>query len=527
MIPFRKSASLPAVLLIASLLLLFVGGPAEAQERRVALVVGNGAYQKLAPLRNPANDAEDTAAALTRLGFDVVKVVNGSYARMMDAVETFGRKLKGADAGLFYYAGHGVQSAGVNYLLPVDAEIAEEYQLRFKAPSADYVLEAMNAAGGRLNVVILDACRDNPFASFRSAGRGLAVVGNAPPGAVIVYATDPGKAAADGAGRNGIFTAAFLKHAATPGLDIKALFDRVGQDVARETNYAQTPWVSSKFYGSFYLAGAPAAAPATQPAIRPAPIPSPVPQPAARRVPEGMVWVEGGTFTMGDTFGDGDADEKPTRKVTVSGFWMGKHEVTFGEFDRFCADTGRSRPGDEGWGRGNRPVINVSWYDAVEYCNWLSRKEGLRTAYSGSGTNITCDFSADGYRLPTEAEWEYAAKGGTSGRGYKYSGGNDPDSVAWHGSNSGGRTRPVGGKQPNELGLYDMSGNVWEWCWDWYENYGSLAQTDHRDPSLGSGRVDRGGSYNRDAYRLRSSDRDYYFPSSSSNNLGFRLVRTP
>ena len=131
MIPFRKNASLPAVLLAAFLLLLSAGGTAEAQERRVALVVGNGAYQNLAPLRNPANDAEDTAAALAKLGFEVVKVVNGTYALMMYAVETFGRRLKGADAG------HGVQSAGVNYLLPVDADIAEEYQLRFKAPGAD------------------------------------------------------------------------------------------------------------------------------------------------------------------------------------------------------------------------------------------------------------------------------------------------------------------------------------------------------------------------------------------------------
>ena len=99
---------------------------------------------------------------------------------------------------------------------------------------------------------------------------------------------------------------------------------------------------------------------------------------------------------MGDTFGDGDADEKPARRVTVSGFYMGKHEVTFDEYDAFCADTGRGRPGDEGWGRGKRPVINVSWNDAAEYCNWLSRKEGLRPAYSGSGNNTTCDFSANG-----------------------------------------------------------------------------------------------------------------------------------
>ena len=251
--PFRKNITLPAVLLAASLLLLSAGGPADAQERRVALVVGNGAYQKLAPLRNPANDAEDTAAALAKLGFDVVKVVNGSYARMMDAVETFGRRLKGADAGLFYYAGHGVQSAGVNYLLPVDADISEEYQLRFKAPSADYVLEAMNTAGSKLNVVILDACRDNPFASFRRAGRGLAVIGNAPPGAVIVYATDPGKAAADGRGRNGSFylagTPAVAPQALRP-LHVSASFESFpgGEPLLNGITLEEMRWVDNNPY---------------------------------------------------------------------------------------------------------------------------------------------------------------------------------------------------------------------------------------------------------------------------------------
>jgi formylglycine-generating enzyme required for sulfatase activity len=127
----------------------------------------------------------------------------------------------------------------------------------------------------------------------------------------------------------------------------------------------------------------------------------------------------------------------------------------------------------------------VSWYDAAEYCNRLSRKEGLRPAYSGSGTNISCDFTADDYRLPTEAEWEYAAKGGNKSGGYTYAGGNDPGSVACYKSNSGNKTQPVGGRPANELELYDMSGNVWEWCWDWYGSYGSASQTDPPGAVLG------------------------------------------
>ena len=124
------------------------------------------------------------------------------------------------------------------------------------------------------------------------------------------------------------------------------------------------------------------------------------------------------------------------------------------------------------------PVICVSWYDAVDYCNWLSRKDGLLPAYSRGGNSIQCNFSANGYRLPTEAEWEYAATGGSSSRGYTYSGSNTIGNVAWYSGNSGLKPHPVGGKQANELGLYDMSGNVWEWCWDWYGDYPSRSQTD-------------------------------------------------
>jgi len=263
----------------------------------------------------------------------------------------------------------------------------------------------------------------------------------------------------------------------------------------------------------------PAAAVKQQPEAQPAP--------TARPAPEGMVWVEGGTFRMGDTFGDGNSNEKPVHNVTVSGFSIGKYEVTFDEYDAFCADTGKSRQDDQGWGRGRQPAINVSWNDAVEYCNWLSRKEDLRPVYTRSGNSVSCDWNADGYRLPTEAEWEYAAKGGSRSGGYKYSGENDPGTVGWYDSNSGGRTQPVGGKQGNEAGLYDMTGNVWEWCWDyWNETYSSASQKDPRGPSQNSGRVNRGGSWYNDARFVRSTIRKFIGPDYKSFNLGFRLARS-
>jgi len=251
-------------------------------------------------------------------------------------------------------------------------------------------------------------------------------------------------------------------------------------------------------------------------------------------VPEGMVLVEKGSFTMGDTWGDGDSNEKPTHKVTFTyDFYMGKYEVTFDECDALCEANGGSKPRDYGWGRGQRPVINVSWWDAITYCNWLNEKEDLPKAYDSNGNlldkdgRITTDPSkVVGYRLPTEAEWEYAARGGNKSQGYKYAGSDNIDEVAWYSSNSGGMTQEVGKKAPNELGIYDMSGNVWEWCSDWFGYYSSSAQTNPYNSAAGSYRVYRGGSWYGDATYTRVADRLYRSPTSTRNFLGFRICRT-
>ena len=237
------------------------------------------------------------------------------------------------------------------------------------------------------------------------------------------------------------------------------------------------------------------------------------------KTPE-MIVVEGGTFEMGST--NGESDEKPVHQVTVSSFLIGKYEVTQALWESIMGSNPSSYKGNV------RPVESVSWYDVVEFCNKLSEKEGLQKAYSGSGENIKCDFTSNGYRLPTEAEWEYAARGGNKSRGYKYSGSNDLDQVGWYTSNSGSETKEVGKKQPNELGLYDMSGNVWEWCWDWKGEYSSSSQTDPRGPNSGSVRVNRGGGWHYSAEYCRVAVRIIYFcyPVVRSHNLGFRLVRT-
>lgn len=216
-----------------------------------------------------------------------------------------------------------------------------------------------------------------------------------------------------------------------------------------------------------------------------------------------MVYVSGGTFTMGETPEQGsDAydDEKPAHRVTLSSYYIGKYEVTQAEWKAVMGSNPSNFKGD------NLPVDNVSWNDCQEFIRKLNTLTGKN------------------FRLPTEAEWEFAARGGNNSRGYKYSGSNNIGSVAWYDGNSGSKTHPVGQKSPNELGLYDMSGNVWEWCQDWYGDFSSSSQTNPTGPVSGSNRVNRGGSWYGDARACRVSLRSYDTSDYRNDLLGLRLV---
>ncbi|NLA39788.1 MAG: SUMF1/EgtB/PvdO family nonheme iron enzyme, partial [Methanomicrobiales archaeon] len=191
------------------------------------------------------------------------------------------------------------------------------------------------------------------------------------------------------------------------------------------------------------------------------------------------VFVQGGSFRMGDVWGGGFDGEKPIHNVTLSSFYIGKYEVTQALYKEIMGNNPSYFKGD------NLPVVGVTWYNAVEFCNKLSEKAGLQKVYTISGTSVRADFTKSGYRLPTEAEWEYAARsGGREDR--KWSGTNTEGELgnyAWYDSNSGNKTHPVGTKKANDLGIYDMSGNVYEWCWDWKGNYSSFSQTNPTGPS--------------------------------------------
>ncbi|MBU4257956.1 MAG: caspase family protein [Proteobacteria bacterium] len=222
------------------------------KEDRVALVIGNSDY-KTAPLANPANDASDMASSLSKCGFNVIKYINCSKQQMRRAIREFGEKIRSGGVGLFYYAGHGLQVNGVNYLVPVDADVNVEYEVEDECVQASSVLGAMEYAGNRLNIVILDACRNNPLKrSFRSGATGLARM-DAPAGSLIAYATAPGSVAADGTGRNGLYTSNLMKYMMIPGLSIEEMFKNARLNVMNATNKAQVPWESSSMTGDFYF----------------------------------------------------------------------------------------------------------------------------------------------------------------------------------------------------------------------------------------------------------------------------------
>lgn len=244
-----------------------------------------------------------------------------------------------------------------------------------------------------------------------------------------------------------------------------------------------------------------------------------------------MVYIEGGSFYMGNDY-SGALDEKPEHKVTVDDFYISKYEVTFEMYDNFCKATGHELPSDGQHGRGKNAVINVSWESAVKYCNWLSTRFGFEKVYDikidSMGMKIEkVNWDADGFRLPTEAEWEYVAKGGSKSQGYAFAGSNEPKEIAWYRENSKATLQPVGTLKPNELGVYDMLGNAYEWCWDFYDEsyYGKKVDQNPRGADKGDRRVYRGGNFESTEEFIRITRRYALNININSGLIGIRLVQ--
>ena len=564
--------------IISILLLLSVlqTTPVQARER-IALVIGNSNYNSLKRLANPGNDAREVGASLRNLGFHLVKnkvLYNLNEIDFLNAITQFSRESQGAEMALVYYAGHGVQIGQKSYLLPTDTPKNITLVSR-RAIALSRVLSQLKGKA-ELSIAIFDACREIPQlqdeanragfgGNLRAFGRPRITGSNQ----IIAYATAEGEYAKDGTGQHSPYTQALLNRLNTSTEDVRTLFDQVAYDVSQKTG--QVPDVTAKAVrpNTYYFRQPHSAEKLrltinTSPQdaririlnIRPAyqagmllatnkdyqiEVTAPGYQrqlktvrynaggeqilsvvltalpgaqaasnttssihhkPTDRQNGIDMVWVEPGCFRMGSD--KGDDDEKPVHRVCLSqGYYMGKYEVTQAQWEKVMGHNPSSFKGK------NHPVEKVSWDDVQEFIAKLNTQSGLH------------------YRLPTEAEWEYACRSG--GKDQKYCGGNELDSLAWYRKNSNGKTHSVGSKQANDLGIYDMSGNVWEWVSDWYgkDYYRHSPTNDPKGPATGRNRVNRGGSWNLNAYYLRSANRNFYSPDYRDYNLGFRLVRQP
>lgn len=346
------------------------------------------------------------------------------------------------------------------------------------------------------------------------------------------FSTRPGETAEDGSGSNSPYVSSLVKRIKECNTSIYDIFTEVNNDVQQLTNKRQVPYMGGTLNGRFYFCNTTAAsAPVTNPTNTTPPATStttPPPAsddaPAAKNLPapiqkliNDMVYVPGGTFTMGCTAEQGsdcEDDEKPAHRVTVSSFKIGKYEVTQAQWRAVMGTTIRQQrdKADKSfslYGEGDEyPMYYVSYYDALDFITELNAMTGLK------------------FRLPTEAEWEYAARGGRDSKGFKYSGSASIDKVAVY--NSSG-TQPVGSKTNgyNELGLYDMTGNVWEWCADWYDKnyYESSPMENPKGPASGLYRVVRGGSWGYYPWVCRVASRDWFTPDSRGHDNGFRLAQ--
>ena len=554
-----------------------------AQAQRVALLVANQAYE-VGRLTYPVQDAAVMREALLKIGFrpaDVVTVTNADQRSLRRAIQEFGRRAQGAEVAFLYYSGHATQALGQNWLIPIGADIQTEAGYELEAVSAQAALSQMNMARPKVGIVVLDACRDNPAAVTKSGTKGLGRMDSGDR-TLLAFATAPNDTAAD----NGVYARTLAAELQRPGQELLAAFRRTTAEVRRATGGRQVPRVSEvSLDEEVYLAGrgpAPTpspnpssnstawATPAAQPAPAPAAAPVPAPAVATGRSPgerfrdcadcPEMVVIGAGSFSMGSpqSEADRDADEGPQRSVTIQrSFALGRYELTVGEFKRFVqaasyvteAERNVGQQGCRAWDASDgkfdwraglswrnpgfeqadsHPVVCVSWNDAQAYIAWLGRQTGQT------------------YRLPSEAEWEYAARAGSStSRPW----GDDPKDACRHANvadqskSPSGRTwtkkhecsdgywftAPAGSYAANRFGLSDMMGNAWEWVQDCYDEkaYAGQAPNDGRAHEVAgcSTRVLRGGSWGDIPQIVRSASRVRSTPDNRSFSTGVRLAR--
>ena len=681
---------------------------------RKALVIGNANYAE-GSLPNSINDATDIAATLQDLGFTVSLHKDLNREGFYKAVGDFVSALVSSDEAVFFYSGHAAQIEGTNYLIPINEHIDSATRCAYLSYNISMLLEELSRAA--VSIVILDACRDNPFEFSRSLRSGLAPVRAAAGSQYVIFATAEGKTAIEGEGRNSPFTQSLLANMRVPGLKITDLVQIVSNEVAIKTRELQIPYSTGILRQDFYFAKTEPITPvhlmpenyAGEPKtsipqgvgsiivktslggdiylddnfiqslfagnqatwidipigvheiklINPRAsiirkvqvennqtamldfdaldtykgkkevtplqesisansvsteqyfikdVPLPIVNKATNGTgtlfitsafvgdvylggkligkvdtekqcrfanvdagsytlevmhrtlfcrreisiynrgkeklilatsdfvpyPDGLQYLSGGTFQMGTYFLDRGGEERPRHEVQLSPFLMSKTEIDQKIWTEVMGYNHSEIKGS------NLPVTNVSFYEAVEFCNALSVRNGLTPCYKIDKKltdlnnlcvldtlhyTIICNWKANGYRLPTEAEWEYVSRCGDNYNKNQFSGSNKASDVSWYSGNSEDRLQEVATKEPNEWGFYDLSGNVLEWCWDYFDNYTKQKQVDPNGPEQGFYHIARGGSFYRPADAGSCTARFGFVPQHKSNELGFRIVR--
>lgn len=532
-----------------------VPGIVNLKFQKCALVIGNQDYLDT-KLNSPVDDANKMATALKELGFEVILLTNLSKIQTEEALQRFSDSLPTTGVCLFYFSGLGSQHNGTNYLMPVDVaqQNSKDVDLSNRCVAVDKVIQTMGDSHLLTKVLIFDTEFNDPGHEKKSQNLWI----NIPRETIISFATTPGRHALDGIGNGSPYTRNLLESLSKQGQTIEEVFKEAAKKVANESEGEQVPFMLSTLTGSFYP-NHPADAGSEADAGKPVESSTDATGVAIQPVnwePE-MVFIKGGTFTMGcsNETNDDKSQQKPMREVKVDDFYMGKYEVTISQFKHFVDESGYLTEADK---RGytyvfrkkglshkyetarkdgvnwmcdvegnirpetdfNHPVIHISWRDAVAYCDWLSKKTGKN------------------FILPTEMQWEYAAGNGSKHTKYSWgeekpngkNGGNVADETAkltfkkWskyqiiEGYFDGYvYTSPVGSYNPNEFGLFDMSGNVGEMCEDGYKGYLDLSDKFF---------VLKGGSWREGSYSCkvcyRNSEDSADFPYI---DRGFRVVR--
>jgi len=480
-------------------------------EQRVALVIGNNNYIKMGKLENPVNDARSMRQALKSRGFEVIYKENATKRDMKKLVKKFSQKLSRGGVGMYFFAGHGVNVEGRNYLVAVDSIMDEADDVEYEALALDYVTNKIKKSGNRLNIIALDACRNNPFG--RSGSGGLAPIGNAK-GLFVAYATEAGAVASDNKKeKNGLFTKHLLTSMNESGAALSKVFKMARQGVYDESNGTQSPGVYDQTLGEFYFTLPNKNGISLDKSRLIANVENHIEtrdkealnrsnqqQLKINNISHQMISIPAGNFQMGSRE-KYDFWQIPIHDVSIKAFKLSRNEVTQKQWLTVMGSNPSHFKGCD-----DCPVESVSWNDVQNFLKKLNQQTGQR------------------FRLPTEAEWEYACRSGAKDE--KHCGGDNGSSVAWISGNSNSKTHPVAQKQANHMGLYDMSGNVMEWTQDcWNDSYdGAPDNGEAWNSGNCKRRVVRGGSWNYTVGAAISSYRTNFIASKIDKGFGFRLA---